>query len=41
VGVLRAYEAVRRHAPRVNSDRATNRDIEKLAAAIRNGEFDI
>jgi histidine ammonia-lyase len=40
-GVLRAYEAVRRHAPRVNTDRATSHDIEKLAAAIRNGEFDI
>ena len=39
VGVRQAYEVIRRHAPRVAEDRTTTPDIEKLAAAIRHGEF--
>ena len=40
-GVQKAYEAVSRHAPRVAQDRSTNADLERLAAALRAGEFDI
>ena len=39
VGARQAYEVIRRHAPRVAEDRTTTPDIEKLAAAIRHGEF--
>ena len=40
VGVRRAYEVVRRHAPRLTRDRALAPDFEALAAAIGRGEFD-
>jgi histidine ammonia-lyase len=40
LGVRRAYELVRAHAPRLTHDRALSSDIERLAAAIRQGEFD-
>jgi histidine ammonia-lyase len=40
VGVRRGYETVRRHAPRLTEDRALSADIEKIAAAIRTGEFE-
>jgi histidine ammonia-lyase len=39
-GALRGYEAVRAHAPRLTQDRPLSADIEKLAAAVRRGEFD-
>jgi histidine ammonia-lyase len=39
-GALRGYEAVRRHVPKLTRDRPLSADIEKLAAAIRHGEFD-
>ncbi|MBD0371046.1 MAG: histidine ammonia-lyase [Pyrinomonadaceae bacterium] len=39
-GVLRAHEAVRRVAPPVKQDRALSKDFERLAEAIRGGEFD-
>jgi histidine ammonia-lyase len=39
-GVERAYETVRRHAPRVAQDRSTHADLERLAAALCAGEFD-
>jgi histidine ammonia-lyase len=38
-GARKAYEVARRHAPRVAQDRSTTPDLERLAAAIRNGEF--
>ncbi|HEX8635910.1 MAG TPA: histidine ammonia-lyase [Pyrinomonadaceae bacterium] len=40
LGVRRAYEVVRAHAPRLTHDRALSPDIERLAAAVRRGEFD-
>jgi histidine ammonia-lyase len=40
VGVRRAYELVRAYAPRLTRDRALSPDIERLAAAVRRGEFD-
>ena len=40
LGVRRAYELVRAHAPRLTHDRALSPDIERLAAVIRQGEFD-
>lgn len=39
-GIRRAYEVVRTHALRLTRDRSLSDDIEKLAAAIRHGEFD-
>ncbi|HEV2799930.1 MAG TPA: histidine ammonia-lyase [Pyrinomonadaceae bacterium] len=39
-GVLRAYELVRAHAPRLTRDRALSPDIERLAEVIKRGEFD-
>ncbi|HEV2706668.1 MAG TPA: histidine ammonia-lyase [Pyrinomonadaceae bacterium] len=39
-GVRRAYDTVRRHAPRLTADRALSNDIQKIAAALRRGEFD-
>ncbi|HEX8851915.1 MAG TPA: histidine ammonia-lyase [Pyrinomonadaceae bacterium] len=39
-GVHRAYEAVRSHAPRLTSDRALSVDIQRIAAALRRGEFE-
>jgi len=40
-GARRAYEAVRAHAPRLNGDRPLAPDIERVAAALRRGEFDV
>ena len=40
-GARRAYEAVRAHAPRLARDRALAPDIERVAGALRRGEFDI
>src|SRR5215475_2814889 len=37
-GVKQAYEIIRRHVPRLTSDRAMSGDIEALAAKIRSGE---
>jgi histidine ammonia-lyase len=39
-GVRQAYEIVRRHVTRLTTDRAMSGEIEAVAAAIRNGEFD-
>jgi histidine ammonia-lyase len=39
-GVERAHAAVRQHVPRLERDRALSGDIEKIAQAIRRGEFD-
>jgi histidine ammonia-lyase len=39
-GVKQAYEIVRRHVPRLTSDRAMSAEIEAIAKAIRDGEFD-
>ncbi len=39
-GVKQAYNIVRAHVPRLSADRAMSNEIEKVAAAIRNGEFD-
>jgi histidine ammonia-lyase len=40
LGVRRAHELIRRHAPRLRRDRALSPDIEALTAAIRHGKFD-
>jgi histidine ammonia-lyase len=40
VGVEQAYERVRAISPAVNEDRSLSVDIERVAAAIRNGVFD-
>jgi histidine ammonia-lyase len=40
VGVEQAYERVRSISPAVNEDRSLSSDIERVATAIRNGEFD-
>jgi histidine ammonia-lyase len=40
VGVEQAYERVRAISPAVNEDRSLSLDIERVAAAIRNGDFD-
>jgi histidine ammonia-lyase len=40
-GVQRAFDMVRAHAPRLTRDRPLSGDIESIAAAIRNGEFDL
>lgn len=40
LGVRRAYELVRSYAPRLERDRALSPDIELIAAAVRQGEFD-
>ncbi|HEX8709272.1 MAG TPA: histidine ammonia-lyase [Pyrinomonadaceae bacterium] len=39
-GVLRAYEIVRSHAPRLTRDRALAEDIQKIADCIRRGELE-
>ena len=39
-GVEQAYERVRAISPAVNEDRSLSLDIERVAAAIRNGDFD-
>src|SRR3989454_10212252 len=38
-GVKQAHEIIRRHVPRLTSDRAMSGEIENLAQAIRDGEF--
>jgi histidine ammonia-lyase len=40
-GAWRAYEAVRTHAARLVRDRSLSHDIERIAAALRRGEFDV
>jgi histidine ammonia-lyase len=40
VGVERAFTTLRSIAPRVDEDRALSTDIERVAEAIRNGQFD-
>ena len=40
-GVARAYEIVRSHVPRLTRDRALSSDIEKIATALRRGEFNL
>lgn len=40
LAVERAYERVRSISPTVNEDRSLSVDIEKVATAIRHGEFD-
>jgi histidine ammonia-lyase len=40
VGVEQAYERVRALSPAVNEDRSMSSDIERVATAIRHGEFD-
>jgi len=39
-GVKQAYEIVRRYVPRLTIDRSMSTEIETLAMAIRDGEFD-
>ena len=39
-GVKQAYEIVRRHVTRLTNDRAMSGEIEAIATAIRDGEFD-
>jgi len=39
-GVRRAYEIIRSHVPRLTRDRALSNDIQRIAKAIRMGEFD-
>jgi histidine ammonia-lyase len=40
-GVERLYEAVRAKARRLTEDRSLTSDIENVAAAIREGVFDV
>lgn len=40
-GVRRAHEIVRQHAERLTRDRALSDDIQRLAALIRRGDFDL
>ncbi|MBV9211304.1 MAG: histidine ammonia-lyase [Acidobacteria bacterium] len=40
-GVRRAHELVRQHAERLTRDRALSDDIQRIAAAIRRGDFDL
>ncbi|MBA3766939.1 MAG: aromatic amino acid lyase, partial [Acidobacteria bacterium] len=39
-GVERAHKVVRRHSPRLAQDRSLSEDMQKIAEAIRQGEFD-
>ena len=39
-GVKQAYDIVRKHVPRLTNDRAMSGEIQMIAEAIRNGEFD-
>jgi histidine ammonia-lyase len=39
-GARRGYETVRSHVARLTRDRPLSQDIEKLAAAVRRGDFD-
>ena len=40
-GVARALEAVRAHSPRLTRDRQLTTDIERVAEAVRRGDFDL
>lgn len=40
-GVARALEAVRALAPRLTRDRQLTPDIERVAEAVRRGDFDL
>jgi histidine ammonia-lyase len=40
-GAHRAYESVRTHAARLTRDRSLAGDIERIAVALRRGEFDV
>ena len=40
-GARRAYETLRSHAARLTRDRPLAPDIERVASALRRGEFDI
>jgi histidine ammonia-lyase len=40
-GVKQAYQIVRRHVTRLTSDRAMSGEIQEIAEAIREGEFDL
>ena len=39
-GVRQAYDIVRKYVARLTSDRAMSKEIEAVAAAVRNGDFD-
>jgi histidine ammonia-lyase len=39
-GVKQAYDIVRRHVTRLTNDRAMSGEIEAIATAISDGEFD-
>jgi histidine ammonia-lyase len=39
-GVKQAYGIVRQHVPRLAADRAMSEEIQMIASAIRDGEFD-
>jgi histidine ammonia-lyase len=39
-GVKKAYDIVRSHVPRLTQDRTLGPDIERIAAAIKKGEFE-
>lgn len=41
LGVRRAYRTLRRLAPRLTRDRVLSPDIQKVAASIRRGDFDL
>ena len=41
VGVRRAYDTVRSHAPRLTRDRALSADFDEITRALRRGEFDL
>jgi histidine ammonia-lyase len=40
-GARRAYERLRSHAPRLTRDRPLSDDIERVAQALRRGDFDV
>jgi histidine ammonia-lyase len=40
-GVKQAYDLVRKYVPRLTSDRAMSGEIQVVATAIREGEFDV
>jgi histidine ammonia-lyase len=39
-GVKRAFDVVRSHVSQVNADRSMSADIQRIAQAIREGEFE-
>jgi histidine ammonia-lyase len=40
-GVRRAYQVLRERVPRLTRDRSLAPDIERVAGALRRGEFDV